>query len=193
MFNICDFVRQNIKIRSVEITNTKAYNINKKCISLLSLNNGDLLDIIDSTNPDNFDIIYRLSSKSFDTPSVIISNRIEGLNCMLSGINYTSGVEFENINHVSKYKYFLIVFYILVGQVFSDGNHRVCYNYLLSNKINEYKIEKIIGTIDSCRRYQQINWDNLHKFIQKLINNLVLIITQTNENIILEKIENLFI
>lgn len=194
-FNICDFIKLNIETRKAELDVTKKQNhyIDEKCFNLLSLDNDTLLNRISLTNSDNFDIFYKISSKSFDTPFIIISNRIEGLNCLLSNINYESKIKFENIDYVSKYKYFLITFYILAGQVFSDGNHRVCHQYLLANGIEEIKILNIIRTIDSCRRYRIIDWNNLHEFIQKLINNLVLIVTQRDESIIMEKIENLFI
>lgn len=191
MIDICDFIRTNIEIRKNEIVNSKEYNINKNCLKLLDPNN--LLNISFLTNPDNYNLIYRISSKSFDTPTIMISNRLVGLSYMLANINYFTGIEFENISYVQKFKYFLIAFYILAGQVFSDGNHRVCYHYLLEQGIDKNKISSIIGTIDLCRRHKNIDWDNLHDFIQKLINNLLYVINQRDENILLEKIENLFI
>jgi hypothetical protein len=193
MNNICDFIKTNIVIRKQEVTMTNFHYIDKHCLNLLNLNNVSLLNKFSPTNPDNIDLIYKLSSKSFDSPSTMISNRIDGLGCMLANINYSSGIEFTNINYVGKYKYFLITFYILAGQVFSDGNHRVCYQYLLANNIEKSKISNIIEIIDSCRRNKKIDWDNLHKFIQKIIDNMVLFITRRDENLILEKIENLFV
>ena len=193
MIDVCDFIKINIEIRTYEITGIKDYNLNKNCLNLLTLNNSSLLNTINSTNPDNYDIIYRLSSKSFETPSRIISNRIDGLACILSNINYMTGYKFNNIKYVEKYKYFFVSFYILAGQVFSDGNHRVCYHYLLTQPINKDRISGIIGSIDSCRRHKNIYWDNLHEFIQKLIDNLGLVIGHRDEKLLLEKIENLFI
>lgn len=193
MCDIVYFIKTNIKIRTCEITGTKEYNLNKDCLNLLTLNNISLLNTIDSNNPDNYNIIYRLSSKSFETPYKIISNRLNGLGCILSNINYITGIKFNNIKYVEKFKYFLVSFYILAGQVFSDGNHRVCYEYLLTQGINKNRISCIIGTIDTCRIHKQINWDNLHVFIQKLIDNLDFVITQKDDNLLLEKIENFFI
>jgi hypothetical protein len=191
MIDICDFIRINIEIRKNEIENSKEYNINKNCLKLLDQNN--LLNMSFLTNPDNYDLIYRISSKSFDAQSIIKSNRLVGLSCALANINYITGIEFENIRYIQKFKYFLISFYILAGQVFSDGNHRVCYHYLLKQGIDKNRISSIIGTIDLCRRHKNIDWDNLHDFIQKLINNLFYVINQRDENILIEKIENFFI
>lgn len=193
MISIYDFIKVNIKIRQNEITyvNPKLYNIDNECLKLINLDDLSLSKIIN--NPENYDIIYKISSKSFETPTKIISNRLEGLTDMLSNVNFITKIEFENIKYIQKYKYFLVSFYILAGQVFSDGNHRVCYQYLLTQGIDENKINSIIGTIDSFRRYKYIDWYNLHEFIQKLINNLVVVINQKNENLLLEKIENLFI
>lgn len=193
MINICEFIKTNIEIRQYEIENTKDYNINKNCLNLLNLDDFTILNIINSNNPDNYDLIYRLSSKSFENPNKIISNRLEGLTYMLSNMNYMTRIEFDNIKHVEKYKYFLISFYILAGQIFTDGNHRVCYKYLLNQGINKNRIHGIIKTIDLCRRYKNVDWNNIHEFIQKLINNLITVINIKNENILLEKIENLFI
>lgn len=191
MINVIDFVRTNIQIRKYEIDISKQHSINKNCLKLLNsdkLSNDDFL-----TNPYNYDLIYRISSKSFETPTKIISNRLVGLSCMLDNINYITGIEYENINYVLKYKYFLVSFYILAGQVFSDGNHRVCCHYLLEQGIDKTRINNILGTIDLCRRYKNIYWNNLHEFIQKLINNLFFVLNQHDENVLVEKIENLFI
>lgn len=199
MINICDFIKANIEIRKCELTGIKDYNINKKCLNLLTENNSSLLSLINTNNPynpynpDNFDIIYRISSKSFESTSRIISNRLEGLSSMLVNINYKTGDKFNNIEYVEKYKYFLVSFYIVAGQIFSDGNHRVCYQYLLYQGLTIDKISRIIKTIDLSRRNKYIDWNNLHDFIQKLIDNLISIINQRDENILLEKIENLFI
>jgi hypothetical protein len=193
MINICDFIKANIEIRKYELTGIKDYNINKKCLNLLTENNSSLLSLINANNPDNFDIIYRISSKSFESTSRIISNRLEGLSSMLVNINYKTGDKFNNIEYMEKYKYFLVSFYIVAGQIFSDANHRVCYQYLLYQGLTIDKISRIIKTIDLSRRNKYIDWDNIHDFIQKLIDNLISIINQRDENILLEKIENLFI
>ena len=191
MNDIFDFIRINIKIRNNEIENSSEYNINKNCLKLLDQHN--LLNMSFLTNPDNYNLIYRISSKAFDTSTMIISNRLVGLSYMLANTNYITGIEFENIKHVQKFKYFLISFYILAGQVFSDGNHMVCYYYLLEQGIDENKISNTIGTIDLCRRQKNIDWLNLHDFIQIFINNLFYVINKRDENMLLEKIENLFI
>ena len=191
MIDICYFIRTNILIRKNEIENSKEYNINKNCLKLLDTNN--LLNISFLTNPDNYNLIYRISSKSFYNPTTMISNRLVGLSYMLVNLNYLTGTEFKNIKYVKKFKYFLITFYILAGQVFSDGNHRVCYHYLLEQGIDKNRISRILCSIDSCRRHTNIDWSNLHDFIQKIINNLFHIINEKEENLLLEKIENLFI
>lgn len=193
MIEIGDFIKTNIEIRENEIwsVNQYKYSINKNCQKLLYSDN--LLNINFLTNPDNYDLIYRISSKSFENPTTMISNRLVGLSCMLNGINYFTGMDFENIKYVQKYKYFLVSFYILAGQVFSDGNHRLCYNYLLSQNIDKNRISSIIGTIDLCRRHKNIDWNCIHDFIQTLINNLFFILNQRDENILVEKIENFFI
>lgn len=191
MIDICDFIKTNIELRKNEIESSNQYSINKNCLKLLDSKN--LLTVNFLINPDNYDLVYRISSKSFETPTKMISNRLIGLYCMLADVNFMTKIEFENIKYVQKFKYFFVSFYILAGQVFSDGNHRVCYHYLYECGINKNRISSIIGLIDICRRHKNIDWDNLHDFIQKLINNLFLIVSQRDDTILVEKIENLFI
>ena len=186
-----DFIRANIKIRENEISfsNPTQYNLNSRCLNLLS-STFDSINIFDSI--DN-DILYRISSKSFYDPNKIISNRILGLQCILTGINFTTGKQFDNISFIKQYKYFIVAIYLIAGQIFTDGNHRVCQQYLNYQGFPYDKSINIIKIIDNCRRIQTIDWENIHEFIQKIINNLAKIITNKNENLILEKIENLFI
>lgn len=195
MNNLTDFIITNIKIRKDEllIKNQKNYYLNSNCLKLLDDKILPQIDLDFINNTNNFDIIYRLSSKSFLEPYLLESNRLEGLYCMLDNINYQTKLFYKNINFVKKYKYFLIAFYIVAGQIFTDGNHRVAFHYLISTGIDEKKASNTVKMIDSCCKYKKISWCNIHEFIQKLIDNLTLIINQNNENIILKKIENLFI
>ena len=200
MNSLEDFIKANIKIRENEVTNElkKQYHIDMRCLNLMkfidNFENSNRSDISDIINNLDYDILYRISSKSFSNPGTIISNRILGLKSILECINFTTGRLYENILHVLPYRYFLVSFYLIAGQIFSDGNHRVCQQYLMI--CHSFSYDKSIGIIkmiDSCRKHKLIDWSNIHDFLQKFIDNLARIITEKNESIILEKIENLFI
>lgn len=197
--NIFDFIKTNIIIRKNEITSPekKPHYIDSECFVLLESIEKSNINFKDFLVEKNFNIIYKLSSKSFDTSNTLIinnTNRLEGLNCFLLNINYKTGKLFNNIKYVERYKYFFVSLYILAGQVFSDGNHRVCYQYLISHGINNVKVSRIIDMIDLFyRSNKNICWENLHEFIQKIINNLVMEVDLKNENLLLEKIEKIFI
>lgn len=223
MININHFIKKNIEIRINELHSleSKPHYINDNCLLYLNwLRSLDIDDIYTntsnssnknypglfyfdlnelSTNPYylnhivNEDLIYRLSSKSFQSNSNTKSNRLEGLNSILSGINYKLGYEFMNLKYIDKYKYYVVCLYVIGGQVFSDGNHRVCWYYLKSQNICETKIWNIIKSLDIFIKKHQIHWDNLHEVIQNFINNLYKIISNRNDDILIKKIENLFI
>ena len=215
MDSIVDFIRANIKLREHEILsdNPKPYQIDIKCLKLLDNINLVKIELLVSLGsvpvgmletqvselgfePTNAldNILYRISSKSFDDiTGKIISNRVCGLHCILAGINYKTGKKFNNINWVQGLKHFLIALYIISGQVFSDGNHRTSYQYLISIGTDKEKAVRTIKMIDTCGKKKQIDWSNIHEFIQKLINNLTEIISDKNEQLVFEKIENFFI
>lgn len=215
MININHFIKKNIEIRLSEYhrQETKPHYIDDNCISYLNwLKSLDLDDIYSNypelfyfdlnelaTNPYymnhqiNRDLIYRLSSKSFESNSNIKSNRIEGLNSILLGYNYKLDCEFINFKYINKYKYYIICLYVIGGQVFTDGNHRICWHYLKSQNICETKIWNIIKALDGFIKHSQVSWNNLHEVIQNFINNIYKIISNRNDDILLEKIENLFI
>lgn len=193
------FIKTNIIIRKDEINSLekKPYYIDSECLILVNSIEKSNINFREFFVQKNFNIIYKLSSKSFDTSNTLIinnTNRLAGLNCLLSNINYKTGKLFNNIKYVEKYKYFFVSLYILAGQVFSDGNHRVCYEYLISQGIDDIKVSRIINMIDLfCRNNKKICWENLHEFIQKIIDNLITVVDFRNEKSLLEKIENIFI
>lgn len=168
MITTIDFVKSNLSIRKSSFTD---------CASVY---NTIMLDPNLSIKSIDNKMLQKISSKSFVTSQLTSnitnkSNRLEGLDCMLNGINFLTGVIFKNYSKVIQYKYFFISLYILAGQVFSDGNHRVVLEYLQTLGFDQIKSTKILNTIDSIRRRTNLDWDSIHGFIQNLIDNIVLI------------------
>lgn len=205
---INEFVKTNIQLRIDELSsiNKKNYHINERCVELLNLidvyltspeSYFNILDIMDE------DILCRISSKSIlqipsnsqdKTITNIITNRLRGLDLMLNGINFKTGVTYCGFLNISKYRYFIVAFYIVAGQVFTDCNHRVCNEYLCSCGIPKEKANKIIKAIDVCRNNKSVGWDNLHKCVEKIISKLNRMSEEEiNEIISNEKIENIYI
>ncbi len=193
------FIKLNIleRINELDYLNPKKYHLNMECINLLNIlslrPNINLLEIIDK------DTIYRLSSKSVEKILImpnqclnVPENRLEGLSYLLNGKNYQTGEYFKQIEKIIPYIHFVHVYYILVGQIFTDCNHRICFKYLSSKQIDKSDCEKIINIIDHVRKIKSIIWENLHMFVQIIINNIVKFI-EFGEINIEEKIENIFI
>ena len=85
---------------------------------------------------------------------------------------------------------FIISCYIIVGQIFSDANHRVVLKYLDSIGFSYSKSIKYIEMIDNARRTKNLSWEDIHDFIQILISNIILVQGEDELN---EKIEKMFI
>ena len=191
------FIKLNIleRINELDYLNPKKYHMNMECVNLLNVMllrpNINLLKIMDK------DILFRLSSKSVENFLIgpnqnIIENRLEGLYYLLNGKNYQTNKYYKQIEKIISYIHIIHVSYILIGQIFTDRNHAVCFKYLLSKQISKSECEKIINQIDYARQIKLIVWENLHEFIQIIINNIVKLV-ELGENNIAEKIENIFV
>ena len=55
------------------------------------------------------------------------------------------------------------------------------------------KASEIIKMVDKCIVHRNICWENIHEFIQIFINNLAFVLDERNGNLLIEKIENIFI
>jgi hypothetical protein len=157
-----DFVKANITIRK----------------SSFSDNPQLFISILSSKSIDSYDsmMLKNISSKSFNiNNNNYIVNRVQGLDCLLNGINFITGKKFTSFYLVSQSKIhpFIISCYILAGQVFSDGNHRVVMEYLHLTGHSYSKSIKYIEMIDNARRTKYLSWENIHEFIQTLISNIV--------------------
>jgi hypothetical protein len=131
----------------------------------LTIHSFDLDNIIRTIDLQTLELI---SSKSFVKQGTII-NRLEGLECILNNINFLTGKKYNNIENMKpRIRHVLIAYYILAGQVFSDGNHRVTIEYLKSHNFRNEQIEKIIYEIDMNRR-NIVSWENIHDYIQHSI------------------------
>lgn len=188
------FIRFNINIRfdELNILNKLDYHIDEECVNLL--NSNDLIILHKIHN--NSDIFYKISSKSFNVIADrrnFVVDRLSGLNHLLNNLNFKTKNLFIGIEIVGKYKYFLISSYIIAGQIFTDGNHRTVIKYLKHNGYDCERINTIINLIDNVIISKNVRWDNIHEFIQKLIDNIVHVINTNCENLLVEKIENLFI
>jgi hypothetical protein len=160
-----DFVRCNLSIRKEHF---------EDCINIY---NSIMLDKNLSIKSINNTMLEKISSKSFPSSNIkqFKSNRVEGLECMLHGINYITGKKFKgyDLSCITKYNYFFISLYILAGQVFSDGNHRVTIEFLQTQGFDYPKALQTINQIDLIRRKTSLDWDSIHNFIQVLINNII--------------------
>ncbi len=169
-----DFVKANIIIRKDSFaSNPKLFN---SIVFAKSIESYDL------------EMLEKISSKSF--VNGYVTNRVQGLESLLQGINFLTGMEFKYFDKVSHSHPFIISCYILAGQVFSDGNHRVVLEYLNSQGFDFEKSIKYIQMIDCCRRNKDLSWENIHQFIQTLITNIFVV---KGENELNKKIESLFI
>lgn len=187
-FTLNDFIKTNIIVRMNELENPcpKQHEINSRCVELIDIiesdSNYDILNMLKF----NQDIFCRISSKSIG-----YKNRLEGLNFMLKGQNFQSTKIYEQFEQLNKYKFLVVCYYIVVGQVFSNGNHRVGIEFLMSNHIDKLNATNIVNIMDISRNVNQIGWENIHDFIQIIIFKLVKMI---NEKInFMEKIENIFV
>lgn len=170
-----DFVKANTIIRKKSfISNPSLFN---------SIIYSNCIDSYDST------MLEKISSKSFVSKDHVI-NRIQGLECLLNGINFETNEKFKHFNSVAHAHPFIITCYILAGQVFSDGNHRVVLEYLQTIGFSFDKSIKYIQMIDNARRNKNLDWENIHEFIQTLISNIVVVKGEIELN---KKIENMFI
>lgn len=192
--NIAELIRFNINSRYCEISKPfqMPYYINEECLNLLNCNDLTLLDMMNQ----NLNLFYRISSKSCDFAGNNISfntNRIEGLNNLINGVNFKTKLPFNNVAIFKKYHYFLIPVYIISGQIFTDGNHRTAIEYLTNLGYNSPRINLLVNLIDKCIKEKNVRWETVHEFIQKIIDNVACVIDNNNENLLIEKIENLFI
>ena len=177
MDTINELVSININTRINELRENKLYSIDHKCVNLLfkttSIRNALICDDTNN-NIINNDILYRISSKSFSNPNGLFENRIKGLDDLLNNINFTTRQKFINIDDLElSFKWLIVSFYIIAGQVFSDGNHRSCCQYLLSQGFTHIKVSNIIKRIDYYIYISGIEWSNIHIFIQKLIDKII--------------------
>lgn len=136
----------------------------------------------------DLEMLKKISSKSF--VNGLVTNRVQGLECLLEGKNFITGIKYKHFDLASHAHPFIISCYILAGQVFSDGNHRVVFEYLTSQGFEFAKSIKYIQMIDHCRQTKNLSWENIHEFIQILISNIVAV---KGEIELSKKIENMFI
>jgi hypothetical protein len=169
-----DFVRANITIRE------SSFSTNHELFESIMF--------LDSINSYNSEMLKTISSKSFRNNSFV--NRLEGLEYLLNGLNFKTGEKFKYFDSVKNAHPFIISCYVLAGQVFSDGNHRVVLQYLNSIGYSYLRSIKYIEMIDNARRTKDLSWENIHDFIQKLLFNICCIQGEIEIN---KKIENMFI
>ncbi len=176
MNTVIDFVKSNLIIRKESFSNPNLFNA---------------IVFSKSINSYNLEMLKEISSKSIvDSSTNTIINRLEGLECLLNGKNFITKEKFKHFNSVTHAHPFIIGCYILAGQIFSDGNHRVVLEYLQSTGLSFLKSVKYIEMIDHARRNKNLSWENIHEFIEILISNIFVVKGEIELN---KKIENMFI
>jgi len=169
-----DFVKANIMIREELFCDPVLFNAVRSYESIDSLS-------------EDLEMLQKISSKSFNNKYII--NRLKGLDQLLNGINFKTGTLFKDFDLVTSTHPLIISCYILAGQIFSDGNHRVVFKFLESQGLTFDKAAKYIKMIDNARINKNLSWDNIHDFIQLLISNIITV----KDKSLNQKIENMFI
>lgn len=175
--SVIDLIKFNISVRKSDFL------LEPQIYNTIMLNPDFNLGSIDNQ------MLQKISSKSFVSDKLIF-NRIHGLDCILNGINFATGKKYNNFDNVLSYKYFFVSFYIVGGQVFSDGNHRTALYYLQSKEIQPEKSIKIIKLIDTVIRKINLSWDQIHEFVQILIDNLAFIKETKNISLQIDQLIN---
>ncbi len=91
------------------------------------------------------------------------SDRLKSFYYFVNGINHFTNEEIEWFKNVSpKYLVFLIGCYIINAQVFSDGNHRTAYEYILkSGYFTQEETNFLIEKIKIIRYHVQTDFNSV--------------------------------